>query len=715
MAITIKKGADKRTSRTQDNLKVIQTTLASLDGTLSSGISGLALAGENLSTPEAMQFNNALDALTPVIEQLSSQLPTSKLADLNALSSRQNAAAWGAMMAMNPRETARREIMMPTSRGALHRVVESDGFGVNTLAQECLNTDCGDDMITTSLLFNMNACAGMSGLVGSLYPMMVLDPSMSGFSVVASLIYIHNGMTHDANGALANYKRTNLIRAYADHTVLESGGILAIPVWTATSAAAFVDVATIGTVARTKSGETFQTSYLKNGTELDLIGLSQTPNSLTRGAADQTYSLQKDISVTNVLVTVDGDAIDFNMAGIMSTRFTRSSQGEGTGMVMALETKSISFTPDTLLADGSPLTGAANLAMQAANATATLRLEASGRADILTGAFRITSLGVTVVKVTDSNGEEIPLASAPAAAFVTAMSTAVVEGWKVRAFICPQNLSVECIQVNSDCYREEHFVPYVCTVSTKRMINDDNTTDLDNLLHLARVRMENSAATHLLDTVDQLEDLYRAARLEERPDVLGIGRLYVRPTFIKKTLDITTVTSRRAGERHEDIRAMINDAISEIASRLYTTSELQAARCHVRPDDEEKPTVNIITSTHIAAYVATTGILATLTNMFNMRMSVTPDRRFDDADVGKIIITFSNYDDERASEFDPLSWGSMVYSPEVVYNVNRPVGKAYINELLVSPRYKAISGLPVAGVITVSGLSQSVIGDSSPW
>lgn len=712
MAIKIARGR-KLTTLAAEQFSTVSTALAALDGTLTNDLTTLALSGENLDAGGVHAFTNALDALEPVIEALTALIPGADKMSVEQISAAQTASAYGALLALDPMTSARREIMPSTQMNSLHKVIATEGHARSDLAVECLDTNCGDHMITNTLLYNMGMC-GYAGLVGNLYPMMVIDPSTSGFRVMAKLLYVHKGMTHDPSGALASFSRTNLIKAYADHTVLESDGILATPVWTAGNAAKFVATSVIATQTREKNGESFQTSYIKNGVELDLLGISQTANELARGVADVTYALQRDISMSNVLIEAGDDLIDFKLSGINSARFTQASQGDAYDMVLTMSSNSLMIDETTTLVDGaSAPTEAAITALTALHYVASINIELSGRVNIHTGKFRVTSTGFSVVKVVDDAGAVIPLTNTTVAAFKTLVDASTIHGFKVKAFICPRNLSVECIQVLNDCYVEEHYIPHTCTLTTKRYVNDADQSDVDNLVQLSRVKMENAAATHLLTSVDELEDLYKAARLEDRPDILGIGRLYVRPTFLKKTLDMTTVTSIRAGDRRNDIRSMLNDAIAEAASRLYTNSDLPAARCHLRPGDTSKPTVVIVTSMHIGAYIAQTSQFAALSDVFTVKLITVPDRRFDQGDIGKVLITFSNYTAEAADEFDPLSWGAFVSSPEVVYNINRPIGRGYVNEIMVSPRWKIIGGLPCAAVLTVQGLSSAALGQTS--
>lgn len=720
MPINITRGRNADNLNGQGSIsQVLSVGLAGLDGTLTPELTALTLTGEGLAGRDLALFGNAIDALDPIIEAVAALLPHATRLSAEALAAGQTSAAYGALLALNPNVSARREIVPSSPRSSLHRIVQMDGHARSELAAESLDSDCGDHMVKNTILYNMSLC-GMHGLVGNLYPLMVMDPSESGFRIMAKLIYVHNGISHDPSGALANFKRTNLIRAYADHTVLESDGIAAIPVYTVASAGLFVPPATLALQTREKKGESFQTTYLKDNVEFNMIGLSQTPNEVARGAADITYALQRDISLADVLVSIGTELYNFKLSGINTSRFTQAVQGDAYDMVMSMSTHSLQIDQNSTLVDGATApTDAAVVAFQALNATAFIKLVASGRTNIHVGTTRVSKIEFSLHRVVDANGVDIPMSDPVVADFKVLVDAGIVEGWKLKAFMCPRNLSVECIQVLNDCYIEEHYIPHTCTITTKRYLEEGDQTDVDNLVHLSRVKMENAAASHLLDTVDNLEDLFKAARLEDRPDILGIGRLYVRPSFLKKTLDMATVSTRRAGERRDDIRAMINDAVAEVASRLYTTADLPAARCHLRPGDASKPVLNVITSVHIGAYISETGQYAAMQDMFTTRLIAIPDRRFDAADVGKIILTFSNYETDAVSEFDPISWGVLVQAPEVVYNVNRPIGRAYVNEVMVSPRWKFISGLPVAAVITVSGLSTAALGGGvgvgQPW
>jgi len=714
MTISIGRGDNAPRSKTQQALESLRLGISSLDGTLTSDLSRLTISGENINSVDASSFNTAVDAISPIIEAFTSDYIDMEQTDIGTISTQQNAAAWGAMLALSPQDTVRRSILPPNPTNNLHKIIGTEGFDTNNLAAECLDSNCGDDMVTSTIMFNMGACQGDTGLVGNLYPMMVIDPSLSGVKISSPLVYIHQGMTHDAQGRLANFQKTNLIRAYQDHTVLESGGVMAIPVWSPPASANFVDSVVIAPTDYTKAGETFQTSYLLDNREVDLIGISQTPNELSRGVADETFALQKDISMSNLAVEFDGNGeiFDFDLKGIPSAAFSAVTTGDSNIMSVAIDTSAIKVGPDTTLINGAaPAADPDITAALAAGYTFYLRLTASGTVDIHRGTFSITANSFTVVKVVDANLVEIDRSTnilADNAANI--LNNAIFHGWKVKAYMCPQNMSIECIQVNHDCYIEEHYIPYTCTVSTKRPVNVETGTDVDTLLDMVRVKMENTANTHLLESLDVLESMWQSARLEDRPETLGVGRLYVKPMYIGTTIDMGTILTRRAGERHEDIRARINDAITEISSRLYTESNLQAARCHLKAGGD-KPTINIITSPHVATYIANTGTFASLSERFNVKTIVTTDVRFDDStDASKIVITFSNYDSERVDSIDPLSWAVMAYAPEVVYNVNRPSGRGYVRELMVSPRYKPIGALPVAGVINLLNLSQTVLG-----
>ena len=696
------------TNKQHDAVAVMKLGLSAIDGTLSSDLSKLTLTGEANEPSNQHYLTTALNALSPIIDNLTASMPELTSKSVEVISTAQLAAAYGALMALDPRAAAGREIVPSSVRDSMHRVITTEGQARNSLAMECLDVNCGDHMITNSIIYNMGLC-GYHGLVGNLYSVMLIDPSESGFRIMAKLLYVHNGLAHDPSGILANFKRSNLIRAYADHTVLEADGILAVPVYTLASAAVFVDPAIIGTETRERKGETFQTSYIKNNAQFDLIGVSQTAGEVARGVADITYSLQRDISYSDVLVTVGADLFNFRLSGINSARFSQAPQGDAYEMVGNLGTDDISLSSATTLVDGGAPTEAAILALTAAGMTAFIRLEASARVNIHTGSTRVTGVAFRLSKVIDSLNQTVPMTNLTVAALNTLLAASVIEGWKLKAMMCPRNLSIDCLQVLNDCYVEEHYIPHTCTLTTKSYINQNSQTDVDNLVQLSRVKLENSAATHLLNTVAEIEDLYKSARLEERPDVLGVGRLYVRPSFIKKTLDMTTVSSFRAGQRREDLRSMINDSVAEIASRLYTSSDMAAARCHLRPNDSSKPVVAVITSPHIGSYIAQSGQFASVSDSFDLRLITTPDRRFDVGDSGKIVIVFTNYQSDVTEEFDPLSWGTLAQSPETVYNITRPIGRAMVQEIMVSPRFKFIAGSPIAGVITVNGLSSAAL------
>jgi hypothetical protein len=118
-----------------------------------------------------------------------------------------------------------------------------------------------------------------------------------------------------------------------------------------------------------------------------------------------------------------------------------------------------------------------------------------------------------------------------------------------------------------------------------------------------------------------------------------------------------------------------------------------------------KPTVIVGTDPVIYNYIMVDGDLRTLGDTFDIKVVSTLDKRV----TGKIFVTFSVFDSSRNTSVNPLSFGNLLYSPEITVNLPSVSRDGQVSrELIVAPRYLHINNLPVLTVLNVTGLPDTV-------
>jgi hypothetical protein len=167
----------------------------------------------------------------------------------------------------------------------------------------------------------------------------------------------------------------------------------------------------------------------------------------------------------------------------------------------------------------------------------------------------------------------------------------------------------------------------------------------------------------------------------EGPDVLGIGRYFVRPTFFAESLDIIQIVdSTKTSDRIADMQATLVNKIRDYAFRMYRDSGFKAAYDALSGGISPVPTVVIGTDPVLARYLTITGELRTLGSEFDVRLVSTLDNRVS----GKIFISFGIFNEERNTTPHPLNFGNMVLVQNSTY-----------------PRFSFVNHCPVLTVLQI--------------
>ena len=582
----------------------------------------------------------------------------------------------------------------------------SDAMSQRSFSMEAYDERENRNASIYSIAYNMQS-ARQDEFGETFFPTLVITPDNVGFGVTVNLMMVYDGITRQQTGVFQDFHKKNIIRAVADPTVLLKEQTKITPVYRAQSAAMFVPSSFVPSYNVIIEGETIPTAPLAVGVKFDLLGLSQTDTLLNTGLMDMTDTLDPYITLQSAYIHVGQDKLKINTSNLPLSNFTYTTQNNYRVMTLNFATTSVLVNHATTNLDGSALVTLAGVV----TSDLILRLEImmTGSINIETGETTVFGNYVRLYSATDSNGNTLDLTAAPALALATAFSTATIVGYDLLAYRTNMNRRQRGQLIDVTKYTQLYNVPLRSPITTIHPINTDgqtDTSDVQALITATRIRTSNESVTALLNVSNVLSEYVDARDYAGTPpDVLGVGRFFVIPTYYKEVIDMTTlVDSLTSTDRPSDIQQAIVNKIRDYAYQAYRDSQYKAAADALTGGIAPVPVVIIGTDPVLSRYLTVTGDLRTLGNDFDVRIVSTLDVRVK----GKIFITFGTFDETRNTTPNPLNFGNMVWAPELVLTANISRTGTISKETVVQPRFLFVNHLPILVELDVSNI-QNVI------
>lgn len=530
------------------------------------------------------------------------------------------------------------------------------------------------------------------------FPTLTLTPDNVGFGVTVNLMMVYDGIERKITGSFEDFKKKNIIRAVADPSVLKKEQTRVIPVYRVQSQDKFV--ANIPSTNMLLEGESIPTAPLAFGKKVDLIGLGQTDALLAAGVMDQSDTLDPYITVSNLYAQVGADILKFSVGNLPLANFTYSTQNNYRVQTLAFSTTSVLLNKQSTNLDGSALSDLASIVTN--DYIIRLELRVSGDVNIETGEANLFGNLLGVHSITDNQGNLLDLTTGAAAAIVAAIEGGKLLGYDLLAYRTNMNRRQRGQLIDVTKFTQLYNVPLRSPITTIHPINVDGQTDASDvqaLITATRIRVSNEAVTALLQAATTLSE-YTDSRdvTGVGPDVLGVGRFFVRPTYASATIDMATaVDSIKSHERAADLQAVLVNQIRDMAYRMYRDSEYKAAADALAGGIAAVPTVILGTDPVLARYLNVTGDLRTLGGEFDVRIVSTLDYRMK----GKIAIAFGSFDESRNTAPAPLNFGNMVWAPELVLTASISRNGQISKETVVQPKFLFAVHCPIMGMIDV--------------
>lgn len=592
------------------------------------------------------------------------------------------------------------------SMGAVQSFGLNDAVSDRAFSLEAYDERENRNAVIYSIAYNMQA-ARQDEFGETFFPTIVVTPDNVGFGITVDLMMVYDAIERKVTGTFEDFKKKNIIRAIADSTVLRKEQTKIVPVNRAQSLAKFVDPTLVAAANVVLEGETIQTAPLKIGQKVDLLGLSQTDTLLAAGTMDMTDSIDPYITLQNVYVSVvsgvDTDVLKFATVNLPLANFTYSTQNNYRVMVLNFHTTSILVNKDTKQADGSALVALAGVVTN--DRIIRLEMTLSGQVNIETGETTVFGNAISVYRMTDNAGLELDLTVAPNAAITAILNAGIIFGYDIQAYRTNMNRRQRGQLIDVTKYTQLYNVALRSPITTIHPINTNGETDASDvqaLITATRIRTSNEAVTALINTAQVLSEYVDARDVTGvGPDMLGVGRFFVKPTYFTEALDVNAlVDSLNSSDRANDTQAALINKIRDYVFRMYRDSEYKAAADAFGGGISQTPVAIIGTDPVISRYLSISGDLRTLGGEFDYRIVSTLDSRV----AGKIFITFGVFDETRNVSPNPMNFGNLAWSPELVLTANISRGSTISKETVVQPRYLFVVHLPIMTVLTITNL-----------
>lgn len=665
-------------------------------------LGALAIATESIESNDGQLLMNVANNMESTIKKIVTDF------NLAVESHSIDAATMAGIYATNPRAVLAGRLKNPGVDASIISASVADGTMDRQMSLEAYDERENRNAQMFSIVYNLLA-SRQDEFGETLFPTITINPAEVGLLISVKMFYVYNDFKRSVTGALADYGRMSVIRAYADAEILKNELTRAVPVLRTGGGSddnsdKFAPASEVPAWTESLSNNiSVTTSALKVDTRVDLIGMSQTNELLNSGLMGPADTLDAFIELQAVYMRVtDGtntDVIRISTENIPSRLFTYAPQGNSRRMILTLDTDGVVLDNQTKTASNET----PKVLTELASHKVRLQLSVSGSV-VLDKSEAIINRG-TVNLVTMRNNADQLVSNATFNALADKIATAEIVYHVTKAYRANSNIRQRGQLLDSQVEYRVVQVPYrspIAVIAPTIQVAPEDSSVLQTLITTTGIRVSNEAVSAALRAISQGASYKAVAnRNGDLPEISDIGHYYVKPTYFHENVNLAnTVDSRTSHEKIKDIRAALVEKIRFYANELYRTSEYQAAAAVLTGNIGFKPTVIVATDPVIKNYIMADGELRTLGESFDVRVVSTLDTRFK----GKILITFGVFDGTRNTAINPLNSGNMLYAPEIVTTMPVSRDGQTSNEVIVTPRFYHIWNLPVLATMQVEGL-----------
>lgn len=700
-----------------DKTKDFFSGAGSISGAAASAVismeSRTTLAEHEVSTLESMQGEFA-NLFSEVHDQLSA---TKRMQDgkvqvtQESIELRSQLAFNGALMASDKNLAALRAQTLQTpptqAYGSKTLTLEAYGNEFHTsrsiYTQEAFNNYDMQASRIFSALFNYSI-VDFDDFTRTFWRPVTLSPDSTFVELLVNVLTVFNGYEHNQDGKARNWRRHNLVRAIADHTILHTDLTQAIPSKNAENSEFFMTKVTEEVIMQADRPVT-TAPLLAGSSDMNYIGLSMPDWLIKTGDLDQRDDLDPGIKLDKLYIALADDVLEFSVLGMPLTEFNAAPQGDRQKETLSWTTSALPVTAKTTNVDGTPLVDLASVV--SGEMILKIRLDVQAEINRETGELIFNTGKPTIRSLQDKDGQTIAATDGRFTAITTALKGVTEIGFKLQAYRSNADRRQRGQLINIRQFAENVVVPWRDPIAAERPAAgsaEQDTSDLTALMSATRIRITNEGVTALFDaetvlantTVDETYDSF------ETPQTLGIGRHYVLPYYHHEEMDmLQIVDSLKSSERAADIQAAIVSTLRNRLAHAYTDSQYKAASDALSGGTAPKPKVALVCDPVVARYIIEPGELRTLVD-FELIVVPILDFRMR----GKLRMVFIS--DDGGSDVNYLNFGYLFWSPEHVLVANMSRTGAYNRETQVQPRYRHYVACPVMVSIDIKNIEEAL-------
>lgn len=685
---------------TVDTLATKASTMLSSRVLSDRSLSSLAVSTEGMDESQTVVLGNAYSSMETAVRTMCTDM------GLAVEDYQVTAATIAGLMAADPTAVAGTKLRPLAAEGIMLNPGVSGGV-LERMSLEAYDERDNRNAQMHSVVYSLMT-SRQDEFAETLFPTIVCSPNEMGLTVALKFFYVYNDFKRQASGALANYNRQNVMRAYKNVEILKNELTRAVPVLRKggedKNDDRFVDTAVAPSWTESLGGGiSVETGWVKTDVKFDLIAMSQTNELLASGVMGPSDSLDTYLRLNSVLVRVtdgtDTDLIAIDLSNNPMATFTFAPTGNYRKMMLAMDTDSVVLGRKTKALNGSDLT----LLDELATHDARVHLNINGNVILDKGDAIINRGTLELTTLRNASGQLIT--GSVFKTLADKIASAEIIGFKLDAWRANSNLRQRGQLMDTQLeYRSipvYYRSPMGVIAPANRSQNDDSQP-LSTLISATGTRMSNEAVLTLRRWESAMEAYQSVADASGTlPEMSAIGSAYLIPTFMREQVKLElTVDSLKSSDRFGDIRAAIAEKIRWMANELNRRSEYGPVSAVLTNNPGFKPTVIVATDPVIHNYLTKDGDLRLLGDSFDVKVVSTIAQPIEN----KIYITFGVFDQQRNTTLNPLNSGNMLYTPEMVLNLPITRDGQVSNELTVTPRFVHIWNLPVLGVLDVTGL-----------
>ena len=605
----------------------------------------------------------------------------------------------------------------------LESIWDGASLDMSEISKESFDEKELNQFINYSIVFNVMA-SRQDDFNAAFFKALTNTPDEVGYRVTVRLEQVWNGAEHDPSKAgetAFNYR--NLVDALVHPEVLEDNATDVIPAVLEFENGAktnkdefFIIDGELDPVETKLEDVTVKTAPLKIGRPHNLLKLSSIPELIANGLMNEKDSLDSRVALSAVYFkTADNKAIKFVTKDLPYTQFYKTPEGHFRSMALNYDGRFLlSKAVKTTKGEDLP----ADLkALQDAGYDVYLRVRVNGSIRVDSANVDLTAPELYVAEVF-KDGVSVSLEDATLKPLLAKLKfgedapALKVAGYDIEARRTNYNLRTRGRLIDSNEFAEQFVIPLRSPISIIKPIvgGDKANPDIKALINAARIQANNDGVKTILNYAALLKSVVTRegyTYMADRESIPGIGRHFIQPCYIEEDLHLPDlVNSVSSANRLADIQGGISTKVNEILGRVFAITNYQAVVEQMTGGSIGNITAVIGTDQRLPQYFAIQGDERLFQGRVKHKVVATSNKHMR----GKVVMTVTR---DGASEGpDPFSFGSFLWTPELMVSAQRTLGASTFQQHLIHPRYAHVVNLPIVVVLNITGIEE-VTGEST--